>query len=73
MIINQIFAPINKEDVHKKEALGVIWHEEISRRKDEDVTSTFLEAMEYEGFRDFPNYVIGWITVPAKINIGLQL
>lgn len=38
VVINQTFAPINKEAVHHKKALGVLWHEGISGRNDEDVT-----------------------------------
>ena len=43
VVINQSFAPINKEEVNKKRSLGVLWHEGISGRNDEDVTSITLK------------------------------
>ena len=60
VVINQSFAPINKEEVSKNKALGVIWHEEICGRNDEDVTSAFLKAMDFGDFRDFEKYII-WL------------
>ncbi len=60
VVINQTFAPINKEEVHKKKALGVLWHEGVSGRKDEDVTSAFIKCMEHPTFRDYSNFVI-WV------------
>ena len=35
VVINKSSAPINKEDVNKNKALGVIWHEGICGRKDD--------------------------------------
>ena len=70
VVINQSFAPINKEEVRLKKSLGFLWQEGISGRNDEDVTSAFFGAME---FRDFDNYVIwldGLITVLDRIRIG---
>ena len=60
MVINQSFAPINKKEVNKNKALGVLWHEEICGRKDEDVTSAFLKAIQFAEFRDFDHYII-WL------------
>ena len=60
VVINQSFAPINKEEVNKKRSLDVLWHEGSSGRNDEDVTSAFLKAINSVDFRDFDNYVI-WL------------
>ena len=60
VVINQSFAPIATADVQQKKALGVLWHEGITGRNDEDVTSAFINAMKYVAFRDFHNFVI-WL------------
>ena len=58
VVINQSFAPLNKEEVGKKKSLAVIWHEEIKGRNDEDVTSAFLKCMNFVDFRDYENFVL---------------
>ena len=67
LIINQSFAPISKEEVSKNKALGTLWHEEIRGRKDGDVTSAFIQALEYAEFRGSKNYVI-WLDNCASQN-----
>ena len=49
------YEPCNKEEVHNKKSLGIVWHEGIMGRKDEDVCSELY----------------GWITVQVKTRIGL--
>jgi len=60
VVINQTFAPLNKADLHKTKALGVLWHEGISGRKDEDVTSAYIAALREVHFRDHKEVVI-WL------------
>ena len=60
VVINQSFAPLNKEEVSKKKSLAAIWHEEIKGRNDEDVTSAFLKCMNFVDFRDYENFVL-WL------------
>ena len=57
--INQTFAPINKLEVEKKKALGVLWHEGIAGRNDENVASAFFRALTTH-FRDFSNVTL-WL------------
>ena len=64
--INQTFAPINKLEVEKKKALGVLWHEGIARRYDENVASAFFRALTTH-FRDFSNVTL-WLANCAGQN-----
>ena len=41
-------------------SLAVVWHERISDRNDEDVTSALLKSMNSVEFRDYENYVM-WL------------
>ena len=60
VVINQTFAPLNKADLHKAKALGVLWHEGLSGRKDEDVTSAYIAALRSVHYRDAKEVVI-WL------------
>jgi len=60
VVLNQTFAPLNKKEISTKKALGVLWHEGISGRKDEDVASAYIKALEHTAFRDFNSIVI-WV------------
>ena len=41
--INQSFAPISDSKNHKKKPVGILWHEAIADRKDEDVCSAYYK------------------------------
>ena len=53
VVINQTFAPFNKEEVHNKTSLGIVWHEDIMGRKDEDVCSAFIKCFRSSTCRDY--------------------
>ena len=67
VVLNQTFAPFNTENSSSKKALGLLWHEGLSGRKDEDVSSAFIKAMEYVSFRDFTTVVL-WLDNCAGLN-----
>ena len=60
VVINPTFAPINKEEVHNKKSLGIVWHEGIMGRKDEDVCSAFIKCFRSSTYRDY-NHIVIWL------------
>ena len=55
------FAPIGEYGKHyKKQALGILWHEEINGRKDEDILSAYYNLFFSYQFRDSKNFLI-WV------------
>ena len=55
----KLLPPLTKKKVTEKKALGVLWHEGISGRNDEDVSSAFVKAISSH-FRDFSEVVM-WL------------
>lgn len=56
---NMTFAPIGKRGrSHDLKPVGVLWHEEISGRKDENISSAFNRVFSFAKFRDFSNWVL---------------
>ena len=56
---NMTFAPIGDFGVHHNiKALGLLWHEEIMGRKDEDITSAYWKMFFSRQFRDILRFVI---------------
>ena len=45
---------------HKKKALGILWHEGINGRKDEDITSCYKKLFFSGPYRDYKIFVI-WV------------
>ena len=60
VVINQTFAPINKEEVHNKKSFGIVWHEGIMGRKDEDVCSALIKCFKSSTCRDY-NHIVIWL------------
>ena len=59
--INQSLAPIKRKDTKLDiKPLGVLWHEVLMGRNDEDVSSAYLKAMKSPKFRDYNHFVI-WL------------
>ena len=58
--LNQTLAPLNKEEIRLKKVLGVLWHEGISGRKDKNVASACIKALEHTTFRECSSIVI-WL------------
>ena len=55
---NMTFAPIGKKGKsHSHKPVGVLWHEAIAGRKDENITSTFRKIFTYPTYRDYENWV----------------
>ena len=55
---NMTFAPIGKKGKsHSHKPVGVLWHEAIAGRKDENITSTFRKIFTYPTYRDYKNWV----------------
>ena len=56
---NMTFAPIGKRGkTNKLKPVGVLWHEAVSGRKDENIASTFKKIFSYSTFRDFSRWVL---------------
>ena len=61
VVINESFAPISAKGRERGlRALGVLWHEAIMGRNDEDVASSFIKAMQSSRYRNFDNFII-WL------------
>lgn len=58
IIYNQTFAPIGKFKTTKKKPVGNLWHEGISGRNDEDISSGFLKVISSKQYRDYAHWVI---------------
>ena len=56
---NQTFAPIGRRGKeHNLKPVGVLWHESIAGRKDENIASAYKRIFSYMKFRDYKNWVI---------------
>ena len=60
VVVNQSFAPLDKKKDHKKKSLGVLWHEGLSGRNEEEVTNAFIAALKTPHFRDYEEVTI-WL------------
>ena len=61
VVIHESFAPISTKGRERGlRALGVLWHEAIMGRNDEDVASPFIKAMQSSWYRSFDNFII-WL------------
>ena len=59
VVINESFAPISTNGRERGlRALGVLWHEAIMGRNDEDVASPFIKAMQSSRYRNVDNFII---------------
>ena len=64
---NMTFAPIGwfRGKEHAPKAIGVLWHESIAGRKDENISSAYMKVFSHGSFRDYRNWNIwadncGW-------------
>ena len=54
------FAPIGLVEKHGSKAQGVLWHEAISGRNDEDISSAYFKIFPSPHYREDKNWVI-WV------------
>ena len=67
------FAPIGlRGKGHASKAVSVVWHETISGRKDENITSAYIKMFSHVSCRDNCTAIglFGLIIVGSKINAG---
>ena len=56
---NMTFAPLGKKGVHHEfNPVGILWHEEIAGRKDENISSAFYKIIQHHQFRDSSDWVL---------------
>ena len=58
VVINQTFAPLKAASLETLKAVGVLWHEGIAGRKDEDVTSAYIKFLKSEHCSNFSRVII---------------
>ena len=68
VVINQSFVPIARKSEYPP--IGIIWHEGISGRKDDEVTSAFFKLLNLSRLEIYLTGCFGFIIVLAKTNIG---
>ena len=52
--INETFAPLGKSKIRP---IGVLWHEELCGRNDEDVSSSYAKIFQVATLRDFKHFI----------------
>ena len=56
---NMTSAPLGKKGVHHEfNPVGILWHEEIAGRKDENISSAFYKIIQHHQFRDSSDWVL---------------
>ena len=57
ILFHETFAPLGGTKNDQKKPVGVIWHEGISGRNDEDLASTYSEIINHTDYRDYQHFV----------------
>ena len=57
ILFHESFAPLGGSKDDKRNPIGVIWHEGIAGRNDEDLASTYSEVINHTDYRDHEHFV----------------
>ena len=70
IMFHETFAPLGGKKIANTKPVGVIWHEGISGRKDEDVTRAYVKFITSANHRDCKSILIWADNCSAQNKIG---